>query len=117
VRAPGVAIALDGLGIVDRAGVFFAGVKVSPKLLALQASVTAATAQCGFVAETRPYQPHITLARGGADRQGLLKLKTRILPQPAFSRFVAGEFILYESFLDAGAARYEVRERFPLGGP
>ena len=117
VRAPGVAIALDGLGIFDRAGVFFAGVKVSPKLLALQAGVTAATAQCGFVAETRPYQPHITLARGGADRQGLLKLKTRILPQPAFSRFVAGEFILYESFLDAGAARYEVRERFPLGGP
>jgi 2'-5' RNA ligase len=116
VRASAVSIGIEGLGIFDRAGVFFAGVKVSPKLLLLQESVAAATAQCGFIPETRPYQPHITLARSKADRQGLLKLKTKILRQPAFSRFVADEFILYESFLDPGGSRYEVRERFPLGG-
>jgi 2'-5' RNA ligase len=35
----------------------------------------------------------------------------------AVSRFTVREFLLYESHLGAGKARYEVRERFPLVGP
>jgi hypothetical protein len=33
---------------------------------------------------------------------------------PAFTRFIASEFLLYESFLAFSGSRYQVRERFPL---
>jgi 2'-5' RNA ligase len=116
VHAAPVPIRLEGLGFFDRAGVFFAGVRVSPELLVLQQRVTSAMELCGFVPETRPYQPHITLARSKDKGQGFRALKDKTRNQPNFTRFVAGEFLLYESFLGPGGSRYEVRERFPLGG-
>jgi len=58
-----VPVELGELGSFDRAGIFFAHVAVTPGLAALQQRVVAATARCGFVAEARPFQPHITLAR------------------------------------------------------
>ena len=113
---PPAPIRLEGLGCFDRSGVFFAGVKVSPDLLLVQERVTATTALCGFVSNARPFQPHITLARSKDQRQGLRALKAKLLRQPEFSRFVAGEFLLYESFLGPGGSRYEIRERFALDG-
>jgi 2'-5' RNA ligase len=82
----------------------------------LQERVTAATQPCGFVPEARPYQPHITLARGKGQRRDLGELKAKIRRQPDFTRFVAREFLLYESFLSPAGSRYEVRERFTLDG-
>lgn len=118
LSSPSVPVKLEELGFFDRAGVFFASVGLTPELLSLQQRVTAATAMCGFVAETRPYQPHITLARARGDGRGqpLRALKARIHGQPAFTRFVAHEFLLYESQLLPAGAHYQVRERFPLGG-
>lgn len=114
-RSPHVPISIEGTGVFDRAGVFFAGVSVSPELRQLQKLVVAATAPCGFVPEERPYHPHVTLARAKGDgRQVLRKLKSRITVQPAIPRFAATEFRLYEAFLGPGGSRYEVRERFPL---
>ena len=115
VHSPPVPILLEALGCFDRAGVFFAGVALTPELLALAWRVTAATGLCGFAAETRPFHPHITLARAKGQRQPLGALKARIERQPAFTRFVASEFLLYESHLSPDGARYEVRERFALG--
>jgi 2'-5' RNA ligase len=63
LHSPFFSIGLESLGCFDRAGIFFAGVQVTPQLLSLQQSVTAATSRCGFVAETHPFHPHITLAR------------------------------------------------------
>lgn len=116
LKLPPVSIQLDGLGSFDHAGVFFAGVKVTPKLLSLQKHVVAATELCGFVSEARPYQPHITLARskGDAGRRGLAGLKSAMSKQPRFTSFVASEFVLFESFLGAGGARHEIRGRFAL---
>src|SRR5271156_6582617 len=62
LRSPAVSIQMEGLGFFERAGVFFAGVALTPGLLLLQQRVTATTALCGFVPETRPYHPHVTLA-------------------------------------------------------
>ena len=56
------AIQLEPPGFFERAGVFFAGVKLSSELIRLQELVVAATGRCGFVPEDRPYHPHITLA-------------------------------------------------------
>jgi 2'-5' RNA ligase len=58
----------------------------------------------------------VTLARtkGKGRLRGLHELKTRIHRQPAFSGFVAQEFVLYESVTSPTGALYEVRERFRL---
>ncbi len=116
LRLPALPIQLDGLDFFDRAGVFFAGVHLTPELEALQQRVTAATGLCGFIPETRPYHPHITLARSKAKGgRGLRELKGKIHRDPRFSGFVADEFVLYESVPGPGGSRYEIRDRFALG--
>jgi 2'-5' RNA ligase len=114
LHSPPVAISLEALGCFDRAGILFAGIRLAPELLLLQKRITTATQPCGFVPESRPYQPHITLARAKGQKSGISELKAKIRRQPDFTRFVAHEFLLYESFLSSAGARYEVRERFPL---
>jgi 2'-5' RNA ligase len=116
LRSPAVSIQLEGLGFFDRAGVFFAGVNLTPELEALQQGVTAATGFCGFIPETRPYHPHITLARSkGKGAGGLGALKSKIHRDPRFSAFVADVCVLYESVPGPGGSRYEIRNRFTLG--
>jgi RNA 2',3'-cyclic 3'-phosphodiesterase len=119
IRSPRISVRLEGLGIFDRAGVFFAGVDVSTELALLQRHVTAATAQGGFVAETRPYHPHVTLARAKGDGRGhsLRELKSKVEREPRFSSFIASEFLLYEALLSPAGSRYEVRERFIFAAP
>jgi RNA 2',3'-cyclic 3'-phosphodiesterase len=114
-RSP-IEIQLGIIGTFPRAGVLFAGVRVTPQLLALQQSVTVATASCGFVPEARPYRPHITLARrkGKSGDREFRNLKLQIDPPPHFSSFDADGFILYESVPTPEGSRYEIRERFPL---
>jgi 2'-5' RNA ligase len=109
-----VPVNLEGLGFFERAGVFFAGVHLSPELIALQKSVIAATSQCGFKPKDRPYHPHITLARNRGRENGIRVLKPRVGPAPQFAAFTATEFLLYESFPNAQGSRYEVRARFGI---
>ena len=108
-------IQLEAPGFFDRAGVFFAGVRLSPELIRLQELVVAATRPCGFAPEDRPYHPHITLARAKAGRSVLAGLKPRIVHVKPFSGFWAREFRLYESFPGPGGSRYETRELFVMG--
>jgi len=117
VRSEPVPVELGELGCFERAGVFFADVTVTPELAALEKSVVAATSRCGFVAETRPYHPHITLARVKGQGRGaeLRVLRAKVCNQPAFARFTASELVLYESHLGPGGARYEARMRVALG--
>ncbi len=114
LHLPPVPIRLEELGFFDRTGVVFAGVRVSPELLLLQQRITTATAHCGFVSEARRFQPHITLARSKGKDLG--RLKAKMGHQPKFTGFVAGEFLLYESFLGPSGSRYEIRERLVLNG-
>jgi 2'-5' RNA ligase len=117
ITSPAVPVWLHGTGFFDRAGVFFAGVNVSPELRRLEQLVAAATAQCGIAAEDRPYHPHVTLARskGVQKLSALRQLKNRVKSDLEFPSFTAQEFLLYESFLGPAGARHEIRDRFPLG--
>lgn len=117
VRAPAFAVRLAGTGFFERAGVFFAGVKVSTEMVELEKRVVAATSLCGFAAEDRPFHPHVTLARAKGDggRHALRRLKGLVKEGAAFPSFVATEFLLFEAFLGPGGSRYESRERFRLG--
>ncbi len=116
VRCAPIAVQVGELDCFDRAGILFANVTVAPGLASLQQGIVAATGQCGFVAEARPFHPHIALARAKGDgrRAGLRELLHKVHKQPAFSQFTVHEFLLYESHLGRGGSRYEVRERFPL---
>ena len=116
LRSAAFRVHISGTGFFDRTGIFFAGVSESPELSHLQEQVVTATAQCGFVAESRSFHPHITLARtkGEARMRALRQLKNKITCNEEFPAFTAEEFLLYEAFLGPGGSRYEVRECFPL---
>jgi len=116
LRLPPVAIRIDELGLFDRAGIFFAGVVLTPEVILLQQRVSDTVLRCGFAPETRPFHPHITLARakGEARVHALRSLAARIPPRPTATRFLAREFLLYESYLSPAGSRYEVRARFPF---
>jgi 2'-5' RNA ligase len=119
VRSAPVPVQLGELGYFDRAGVFFAGVIASPALALLEQRAVAATSQCGFATDTRPFHPHITLARAKGHGRGrdLRGLQNKVSSKPAFTRFTAREFQLFESHLGSDHARYEVKASFSLGSP
>jgi 2'-5' RNA ligase len=121
IRAAQVPVRIHGLGFFERAGVFWAGVALTPELLALQQFVTAAMRNCGFVPEERAYSPHITFARtkGRAGAKALAPLQ-KAVEQTTIdltAEFTAAEFMLYESIPGPQGSRYEVRERFRLITP
>jgi RNA 2',3'-cyclic 3'-phosphodiesterase len=117
LRCPSVPIRIESLGLFDRAGVFYAGVILGPELVSLRQQITAATSHCEFVPEDRAYHPHITLARSKNNdgKRALRKLQATIHGEPRFGRFVAEEFLLYESQTRPSGAEYSIRERFSLG--
>src|ERR1700739_5174030 len=89
VRSPRVPFQIGGSGFSDRAGVFFADVRVSSELLQLEKRVLGATSNCGFAAENRPFHPHVTLARAKGDNalralKGLQARANTTSPFPAF---------------------------------
>ena len=115
VRAAEVGIELEEPGCFERAGVFHVGVRATAGLAELERRVTAATGLCGFKRETRAWRPHITLARERVRGAALAGLRGRLGAPERLPGFTAREFLLYESFLEARGARYEVRGRVGLG--
>lgn len=114
LRSPPVPLQLESLGFFDRAGVFFAGVRLTSELAALQQQVLAKTAQCGFPAEDRDYHPHVTLARskGKEGRRGIQHLRHKAPRQFVSSPWTAREFLFYESLTSPSGSQYQVREHF-----
>jgi 2'-5' RNA ligase len=117
VRSAPVAVRLEEVGAFERAGVLFLGVAATPELVALAQRVAEATSRCGFPAEERPYHPHITLARAkGQSRGSSFQAIAQRAQKTSLSRFMAGEFLLYESHTEREGAKYVVRERYKLAG-
>lgn len=97
---------LTSLGTFPRAGVLFVDVEPAPRLLQLQAQVVARMAHCGFALDSRPYHPHITLAR--LRQPAKLSPRHLTLP-PALQRsFPVDEVNLYRSHTTPTGPRYEV---------
>jgi 2'-5' RNA ligase len=71
----------------------------------LVAALNGEVASCGLKTDTRPYQPHITLAR-----------HTRYLPDIKFEPIVwrAESFCLVESCSEPGGVSYKVRQQWPF---
>jgi len=117
VRHASLPIELSGVGTFERTGVFFVGVQLSPELLTFQQVITAATRPCGFLAEDRPYRPHITLARRKrSSHSDEWRSLTSGAHPPLRSSFIADNFVLYESIPSPDGSRYTPREQFALEG-
>lgn len=118
LTAPAPELVLGGLDLFAAKGILFAFMLPSPALLNLHTEVTAFAAACGAASESRPFQPHVTLARSkGRSGYGSLQRLTRS-GLPALGpeiRWIAEECLLLESYLRPHGAEYTVRSRVILG--
>jgi 2'-5' RNA ligase len=95
---------------LDKATVVWAGVADPAPLVALAAAVDAAMVALGFAAETRPFVPHVTLARlrvPAAVRDVVLPLSEQM-----FGSGSVEEVILYESETKPSGSVYREVRRF-----
>ena len=92
-------------------------------LHALHSAVEQRVTHAGFRAETRPFSPHITLARANqrASRADLRRIGqlvqeyTEIIAQPQMSCFQVNELVHMESQLQRGGAVHTPLGRFQFG--
>jgi 2'-5' RNA ligase len=108
-RAP-LPLNFQGLGFFPnehRPRVLWAGVEAGPELSELALAVETALDSVGIPRETRPFAPHLTLARFDTSR-GLDALHAAIQKGGShdFGRTTAKEFHLYQSLLKRGGAEY-----------
>jgi 2'-5' RNA ligase len=93
----------------------FVGVAPDSPLRALHAAAGRQLADSGFALDTKPFVPHITLARlnEGANAAPVAAYLRQSLPLEA-THFNCTEFALYASETLPEGARYRVLERYPL---
>ena len=97
----------------NAARVFWAGVDGGDHLPRLASSIDAAMEKLGFPRETKPYHPHLTLARTSS--RPLRESKPLLAdPPPQFGTMTAREFFLYQSQPQKGGSKYTKLERFGL---
>jgi len=110
------------------ARVFWVGIESGESIAKLATAVDEGIATLGIAREEHPFNPHLTLARGGgrsgapgwqkgdAPNRNFRTLQEKLtgLPTPEFGTMAAREFFLYESQLLRGGARYSKIARFAL---
>jgi RNA 2',3'-cyclic 3'-phosphodiesterase len=106
---------LGFFGSVDSPRVFWADSEESHELKTIRQKVFSACEKAGFQLETRPFRPHITLARkwSGAHPfdKDMLDLWNDLQPNPLL--FLAGDVVLYQTHLNK-TPKYEAINIFPL---
>jgi 2'-5' RNA ligase len=90
---------------LDKATVLWAGIEDGAALVELATKIDAATTELGFAAETRPFHPHVTLAR----TREIRALREVVLPmsEQMFSETKASGVILYESETKSSGSVYK----------
>jgi 2'-5' RNA ligase len=86
------------------------------RLARLADGLTAAAADCGLFLDTRPFTPHLTIARTDGLRLG--PVAAHALAEAADgldARFTVDRLVLFRSFLGGGPARYEPLHEARLG--
>jgi RNA 2',3'-cyclic 3'-phosphodiesterase len=106
---------LGFFGSVESPRVFWADSQESHELKTIRQKVFSACEKAGFQLETRPFRPHITLARkwSGAHPfdKDMLDLWNELQPNPLL--FLAGDVVLYQTHLNK-TPKYEAINIFPL---
>jgi 2'-5' RNA ligase len=109
-------VRFEGIGFFPNpkaARVFWAGVDGGDDLPRLASAIDAAVEKLGIARETKPYHPHLTLARTSA--RPLRELQPLLAgTPPQFGTMTAREFFLYQSQPQKGGSKYTKLERFRL---
>jgi len=86
------------------------------RLAALADGLTAAAGECGLVLDTRPFAPHLTIARTDGVRLGPAAAHALAAAADGMDvRFVVDRVVLFRSILGGGPARYEALHESHLG--
>ncbi len=100
-----------------RPRVFWAGIEATANLAGIAAEIERRLEPLGIPRETRPFRPHLTLARFDS-QAGVPELRRALqrLGPFEFGSARAGEFHLYRSHLKPGGAEYERLRTFAFAG-
>jgi len=100
-----------------RPRVFWAGMEATPNLSELAADIERGLEALGIPRETRPFRPHLTLARFKS-QEGLARLQETLksLAPFDFGSVRTAEFHLYHSRLKPSGAEYTKLETFRFAG-
>ena len=105
---------LAGVGRFTARGanvIFWVGVRMTPELLKLHTDVGRLLGEAGVAIETRPYSPHITIARGQRVRHD--DIAEFLVLHQDYSAVVSVEsVVLMSSSLQPGGPAYAVEHRF-----
>jgi len=100
---------IDRIGLFQKARILWLGPSQPPsELVELHDNLVTALQSCGYKAETRPWFPHITVARKFR-KQISSKLEKAVVIR-------ADSFSLMQSVSDPGGVRYFELKRFPFSG-
>lgn len=114
----GFILEINKLGIfgkLDSPRIFWADTKESNDLHMVRKKVFTACLDAGFQLETRPFKPHITLARKWTGdkpfQKNLLDIWNELQPEPLL--FKVSEVVLYQTHLDK-TPKYEEKTIYKL---
>jgi 2'-5' RNA ligase len=113
-------IRIGGFGRLPEMGAaktFWVGVNGGAALVALAESIDTRLAGLGVPLETRPYRPHVTLARAGRNAAAVRTDRAELPLTTELGTLVATEFHLYESASQQGFSLYRRLATFPLQKP
>jgi len=96
---------------------FWCGIAASPNLAELAANIDRALVPLGVEPETRPFTPHLTLARFKSD-EGIREVvhTATDMKSTDFGATTETNFHLYESLLKSTGAQYNRLASFPFSG-
>ena len=96
--------------------ILFAAIKAGPELAELAAATEAATTAIGVERETKPYRPHLTLARikDTGVPLGPLRQAVAQIESPEFGTFRVDSFKLYLSKMGPSGSIYTQLAEIPL---
>ena len=125
-RALGTVTAAPFVSRLNRTGQFplrngrkvlWIGIEAVDGLMTLFRQLAEALDRVGFTPESRPYKPHITLARLAARAPARVaeNFVDSLLPRGPIE-FECREFALFDSDASSGFRRYSILESYPLAG-
>lgn len=119
LRAPGLTLALQGLGMFgkDKPRLAFAGVAPNPELLHLQAKAETIARRAGCPVDARKYHPHVTLGRFSPPPPvDAMRLERAVALGAGFGvgPWEARELTLWQSHLGGKSPRYDILATYPL---
>lgn len=119
IASASVPVRVAGVGRFGRrGGILWAGIAPSEPLLALHGAIDLALGDAGVEPDTRPFHPHLTLARCAPHApEPLLREWVAAQRELACPPYAARRFVLFESRLQRQGAEHRCRRAFALREP